>query len=392
MSFIGQLLGKDSDYSSEYKRFKKGMEHNPGDLGLKAQFIKFCLLNRFTKHDISSDHVAEALKLFEAIANADTFDLQCHYLVGKFYQEEKDPRKAYRTYLHAIKRFNQLAIKDPAVRAENSELAYSVALNLMTLQSNPIDPEVEVCFKILRKSFLLHLKRIEFENEMAKPAPDKARVKQLAEEIRRLRAEEETTAPAKAQTAENPSAASASSPGFAQATPGGPQAGSTPSTSSGQAGLPQAGSRSAQGAGGQAGQASPTPRGPAPSAAAEPSPAPSAAAFKPKEPKGIFSKLFTELSPASLGLSPSSTAPSQKPAGGEGKDSFKLPLPSPEASAPGFAFLVFHDDQWEGPYTTAQLRSLGFLRHGTWVCRDGSQQVLQAYEVPDLQPLFQFQR
>ncbi len=342
MGFIGQLLNKDSDYTSEYKRFKKGMEHNPGDLGLKAQFIKFCLLNRFTKHDTSEDHVAEALKLFEAMAGADIFDLQCHYLVGKYYQEEKDHRKAYRVYLNAIKRFNQLAVKDPAVKSDNSELAYSVALNLMALQSNPIDPEVELCFKILRKSFPLHLKRIEFENEMAKPAPDKARVKQLAEEIRKLRAEEE-------KTAESPARAEKTDP-------------------------------------------SPGKGGPAPSASAEPAPAPLTAAFKPKEPKGIFSKLFSELSPTSLGLSANSQGPSPQAAGGEGKDSFKLPLPSQDSSGPGFAFLVFHEDQWEGPYTTAQLRSLGFLRHGTWVCRDGSQQVLQAYEVPDLQPLFQFQR
>lgn len=340
MGFIGQLLGgKDSDYSAEYKRFKKGMEQNSTDVGLKAQFIKFCLLNRFTRQEIMVDHIAEALKLYEAIANADFFDMQCHYLVGKYYQEEKDSRKAYRVYLHATKRFNQLALKSPGMRSDNAELAYSVALNLMTLQSNPVDPEVEVCFKILRKSFPLHLKRIEFENEMAKPAPDKARVKQLADEIRKLRAEEEK------ETAETVKEA----------------------------------------------KADPAPvkierAEPAETVSAQTSPA----AAKPKEPKGIFSKLFTELSPTAMGLSAAPGSHSPKADGGP--ESFKLAMPVAETSASGSAFLVFHEDQWEGPYTTSQLRTLGFLRHGTWVCRDGSQQVLQAYEVPDLQSLFQFNR
>ena len=105
------------------------------------------------------------------------FDLQCHYLVGKYYQEAKDNRKAYQVYLNAIKRFNQYVVKNPDLKSENVELAYSVALNLMTLQSSPFDPELEKCFKNIRKSYPLHVKRIEFENEMAKPAPDKVRIR-----------------------------------------------------------------------------------------------------------------------------------------------------------------------------------------------------------------------
>jgi hypothetical protein len=341
MGFIDQLsslIGKDSDYAAEYKRYKKGMERNPADYGLKAQFIKFCLLNRFTKQQMAQDHIAEALKLFESIAEADTFDLQCHYLVGKYYQEERDAKRAYRVYLHAIKRFNQLVIKSPDLKGENAELAYSVALNLMTLQSNNVPPEVETCFKIIRKSFPLHLKRIEFENEMAKPAPDKARIKQLSEEIRKLRADEEkefsSSAPA-AQTNPELPLEKAKEPVLSQPPP------------------------------------------------------------KAKEEKGIFSKLFNELAPDSLGLSetgePAPPDLQVKTSRGEKLESFKLAPPT-EAANNGAAFLVFHDDHWEGPYTTSQLRTMGFLRHATWVCRDGSQQVMQAYEVPDLQPLFQFQR
>ncbi len=188
---LSELFGKDSDVSATYKRFKKAMERNSGDYGLKAQFIKFCLLNRFTNTKTIENYIAEALALFETIENSHGFDIQCHYLVGKYYQEDKNYRKAYHIYLNAIKRFNQYVEKHPHLKNENSELAYSIALNLMILQSNPVDPEVEKCFTIIRKSFPLHVKRFEFENEMAKPAPNKERIKQLKEEIRQLKLDEE---------------------------------------------------------------------------------------------------------------------------------------------------------------------------------------------------------
>ncbi|HJT23947.1 MAG TPA: hypothetical protein VJ873_05185 [bacterium] len=332
MGFIDQLsslVGKKSDYAVEYKRYKKGMERNPSDIGLKTQFIKFCLLNRFTQQDVGNEHIAEALRLFESVQNSDSLDLQCHYLAGKYYQEDKDSRKAYQVYLNAIRRFNQVVGENPDLKSENAELAYSVALNLMNLQWNPVAPEVEVCFKIIRKSFPLHLKRIEFEQEMAKPAPDKARIKQLAEEIRKLKAEEDKEQEAAAAKGKEAHPAAAEK-------------------------------------------------------AAQSSPA------KSKEPKGIFSKLFSELAPSSLGLS-LEAGPQVKQEGGEGRESFSLSLPAEQAQH-GSAFMVFHDDHWEGPYTVSQLKTMGFLRHSTWVCRDGSQQVMQAYEVSDLQPLFQFQR
>src|SRR5258708_6575378 len=191
MGLISSLFGKNSNYSSEYNRFKKAMERNPRDHGLKAQFIKFCLLNRFTKEETQADHISEALGLFETMDHTNAFDLQCHYLVGKYYQEERDFRKAYQVYLNAIKHFNQYVEKNPELKSDNAKLVYSISLNLMTLKLPPADPELEKCFKNIRKSYPLHIKRIEFENEMGKPAPDKARIKQLAEEIRKLKAEEE---------------------------------------------------------------------------------------------------------------------------------------------------------------------------------------------------------
>lgn len=117
---------------------------------------------------------------------------------------------------------------------------------------------------------------------------------------------------------------------------------------------------------------------------------PQASPSKTKEPKGIFSKLFSELAPSSLGLSMES-GQQVKSEGGDGRESFKLAPPA-EQTNHGSTFMVFHDDHWEGPYTVSQLKTMGFLRHATWVCRDGSQQVMQAYEVSDLQSLFTFQR
>jgi hypothetical protein len=321
MALFSFLRGKGSDYSSEFKRYEKAMERNPADQGLKTQFIKFCLLNRFTWKDIQQEHITEALRMFEGIQDGDSFDLQCHYLVGKYYQEIQDYRKAYGVYLNAIKRFNQYVGKNPDLKSDNTDQAYSVALNLMSLQSNPIDPEVERCFKIIRKSFPLHLKQVELENEMGKPAPDQGRVWQLTEEIRRLKAEEDKELAAA------------------------------------QAEVPKPEKKEE-----------------------EPSNA------QPAPTKGIFSKLFSELSPSSVGLSgmPEEESPKTR-AGGENGDFLKL-SPLSEAN-PNAVFMAFHDEKWVGPFTLSQLKSEGFLRSSTWVCRPGSQQVLQAYEVPDLRPL-----
>lgn len=321
MNFLSQLFGKKSSYPSEYKRFKKALQQNPLDYGLKAQFIKFCLLNRFTKHEVVESHMAEALALFEKIEHERNFDLQCHYLVGKYYQEERNARKAYQIYLDAIKYFNQYVVKNPDLKSENVELAYSIALNLMTLQSNPADPELEKCFKNIRKSYPLHVKRIEMENEMAKPAPDSARIKQLAEEIRKLRTEEGK-------------------------------------------------------------ESSPVP---AMVKAAAPEEKPAQAPSLPEEKKDdIFSKLFRV--PTLVLEDLKDLRKTEAPALLEKEDSFKL-SPLYDNTDHGSTFMVFQNDDWEGPYTLPQLRSLGSLSHGTWVCRVGSQLVTQAYEVPDLHSL-----
>jgi len=339
VGLMNSLLGNKSNYTQEYRRFQAAIKRNPGDQALKTHFIKFCLLNRFTSHKIKEDHITGALSLFDSLAKADSFDLQCHYLVGKYYQEVQNFPKACEVYLNALKRFNAYVAGNPGLRTDNVELAYSVALNLMTLRPREVDPEVERCFKIIRKSFPLHLKRIEYENEMGKESPDRERVKKLAEEIKKLKAEEDQETAVEA-----------------------------------------VGSK------------------PAPAAPEAPSPAPvtlepakEVSRPKPGESKGLFSKLFNDLSPGSIGLAKllekGEAAAKVAQVDEEIEESFRL-SPFSESPAHGTTFMTYHNGQWEGPFTIPQLRSMGFLQPASWVCRSGSEQVIQAYEVPDLQPIF----
>ncbi len=318
MAFLNQLFGKNNNFSAQYKRFKTAIQNNPRDHALKTQFINFCLLNRFANPKNQENHIVEALKMFETLSPDDVFDLQCHYLVGKYYQEEKEYRTAYGVYLDAIKLFNRNIGDQPNLKFDNAELAYSIALNLMTLQSDPVDPEIKQCFKTLKKSYPLHVKRIELENEMGKPAPDPMRIEQLTGEIRRLKADEDliTLVSTKGKTVE-------------------------PSSS------------------------------------------------KPKEREVGVSTPAVGHIPETEKLSVSMKTDIQSlilPEEGKKEGFFKLSAAS-EHSDNGSAFMVYRNDNWEGPYTPSQLRSKGFLQPATWVCRSGSQHVIQAYEVPDLLPL-----
>jgi tetratricopeptide (TPR) repeat protein len=417
---LSSLFGKENTYAAEYKRFKASIARNPRDSALKAQFINFCLLNRFMKHEIKEEHITEALQLFETIDQRDAFDLQCQYLVGKYYQEEKDTRKAYRIYLEAIKNFNRHVTKNPSLKSENSELAYSIALNVMTLQSNPVDPELKQCFTILRKSYPLHLKSIELENEMAKPAPDPARIKELKDEIRRLKEDEEVD-PSESKPKEQ--AAQISSPTAAPPQPAKKASANEP--------LPIAKKEPAAEPAREEKKA-PLAK-PTQEAIKTPPAEPIQAAKEPsvREPLPVITKLpRSESAAASIEAPVSEPIPAAKkspgseptqvaketpaakkkeeqvvaktsftakkkdtqtielsPGDGENLDFLKFSPTLDKTSQESF-FMVYTNNSWEGPYTPLQLSSKGFLKPGTWVCRAGSQHVTQAYEVPDLLLLF----
>jgi tetratricopeptide (TPR) repeat protein len=356
---LSSLFGKSDNYSAEYKKFKKSIALNPRDQGLKIRFIHFCLLNRFMKHETAEEHIAEALHAFEGIDHTHAFDIQTHYLVGKYYQEIKDNRRAYQVYLDAIKRFNRYVGTNPNLKSDNAESAYSIALNLMTLQSNPVDPELRQCFKILRKSYPLHLKRIELENEMSKPAPDPTRIWELKNEILSLKGEEESASSSPAQ--EKMAASSIAKPEEQEARLSPPVdeparvEEKTPVNEPVQAVMVSPPSEPAQ-----------------------------AAKEKHKDPKKEIQAGSKE---PGKGRKKNVQTIELSPGDGENLDFLKL-SPTFEKSSPDTFFMVYKDESWEGPYTPLQLSSKGFLKPETWVCRAGSQHVTQAYEVPDLLLLF----
>jgi|GEM_PF-1464906 len=363
MGKISTLFGKNKDYFAEYHRFKKAMVRNSHDDGLKAQFINFCLINRFTKHETVQNHITEALDLYETINHKEHFNLQCMYLVGKYYQEEKDIRAAYRIYLDAIKHFNRHVGRSPNLKAENADLAYSITLNLMTLQSNPEDEDVKLCFTILRKSYPLHLKRIELDNEMARPMPNMVKVKQLNEEIQKLKeSEEKALAPTPAERSPLPTPvrrerepeAATAKPIEVKATPARPAVESAPVEVKSVASKPSQTDKSA----------------PANVRVDNPNAVVKTAAKEPIEKK-----------------KKESHANVLSPGDGENLDFLKF-SPTFETSSHDVFFMVYKENSWEGPYTPSQLSSKGFLKPDTWVCRSGSEHVTLASDIPDLALLF----
>jgi len=175
-----------SQYSSEYKKFQKALERNPDDHALRAQFAKFCLNSHFTLEGVPEGHVAEALAHYDEIVNSDHFDLALYYLVGRYFQD-KDDLKAQKVYLAGILHFNRYIEHNPGLKSDHVEIAYALALNYVTLQYGQTHPEMEKFFKTIRKSYPLHNKRVELENELRKPKPDPERIKQVAQELKDLK-------------------------------------------------------------------------------------------------------------------------------------------------------------------------------------------------------------
>jgi heat shock protein HtpX len=64
---------------------------------------------------------------------------------------------------------------------------------------------------------------------------------------------------------------------------------------------------------------------------------------------------------------------------------------SPRETAPMPNFMIYQNGQWVGPYSPAQLMTLGLLTPSSWICLAGSQEVAKASENPFLLPLFQNQ-
>lgn len=191
MDFMANLFlspggKKNAQYSKEHKKFQEALRRNPGDHGLQAQFIKFCLISHFTLEGIPETHLKQALELYEKVSQADLFDPQVFYLVGRYWQG-KDDLKAQNVYLAAIQRFNRHVAKNPGMKSELVETTYAIALNFVTLQFGQNHPDLEKFFQTIRRSYPLHNKQVELENELRKASPDKGLVKRLAQELKDLK-------------------------------------------------------------------------------------------------------------------------------------------------------------------------------------------------------------
>lgn len=184
--FLSPKKKKTAKYSSEHKKFRESLKRNSHDHGLKSQFVKFCLLSHHTLEGIPQAHLDEALGLYEDLAQTNLFDPHLYYLVGRYYQD-KDNLKAQKVYLAGVQHFNHHVGKHPHLKSDFVDMAYAIALNFVTLQYGQNHPDLDKFFKTIRKSYPLHNKRVELENELRKPNPNQALIQQLAQELRELK-------------------------------------------------------------------------------------------------------------------------------------------------------------------------------------------------------------
>jgi hypothetical protein len=191
MDFLSEIFlplkgKKDTPYLAQYRNYQKAIKRNPEDEALRAQLVKFCLENHFALDGIPDEHLMEALGLYEELAGADHFDPQVYYLVGRYYHP-KDNLKAQTVYLNGVRHFNRYVEKNPGIKADHVDLAYAIALNFVALQYGQIHPDLDKFFKIVRKSYPLHNKWMELENELRKTEPDPDLVKRLAQDLREIK-------------------------------------------------------------------------------------------------------------------------------------------------------------------------------------------------------------
>jgi hypothetical protein len=170
LAFVKNII-----YSAEFKNYKKALKDNPEDHTLRARFAKYCLRHYFTHQAAAETHLIEAVNQFESIVHSDIFDLEIYYLMGKYYQG-MDNHKAKQVYLDGIARFNRYIDKNPGLKHDYVEVAFAMALNLLTLQSSHIDPELAKFFKSIRKSYLKHFldEKVDFKTGMVGGDPSQA--------------------------------------------------------------------------------------------------------------------------------------------------------------------------------------------------------------------------
>src|SRR5258708_2393695 len=161
LNFLKRLV-----HGFEFKKFKDAVRRNPQDHYLRARFAKYCLKNYF-QGSSSKVYVVEAVNQFENIVHSEVLDLEVFYLMGKFYQGQ-DNKKAMEIYKGGIKRYNDFVSKSVEFRHDYVETAFTIALNLLSLESNVADPELGKFFKNIRRTYLKNFldSKVDFGQEI----------------------------------------------------------------------------------------------------------------------------------------------------------------------------------------------------------------------------------
>ena len=151
---------------AEMRKYQEALRRNPQDHYLRACYAKYCL-NSYFQDAASKVQVVEAVNQFENVVHSEVLDLEVFYLMGKFYQGN-DNAKAAEVYKQGIKRYNDFVSKSVDFRHEYVETAFTIALNLLALESNHADPELEKFFKTIRRTYLKNFldHKVEFNPEM----------------------------------------------------------------------------------------------------------------------------------------------------------------------------------------------------------------------------------
>lgn len=106
--------------------------------------------------------------------------------------------------------------------------------------------------------------------------------------------------------------------------------------------------------------------------------------------EGSFADLFSNHPPVAQRLSKLlNWAKSDLPTleGMVDQEDGKSQAPPPKTTAPVPSYMAYQNNEWKGPFTSAQMLSMGFLSPAAWVCPVGTQTVQKASEITELMPL-----
>lgn len=138
----------------EFKNFKDAVKRNPADQGLRVRFAKFCLRHYFNHQAVAQEHLVEAVNQYEGISkDPEIFDLEIFYLMGKYYHGQNN-EKAIEVYRQGIRKFNHYIDQNPGLKHEYVEMAFGIAMNLLSLEPNRSDADLDQFFKTVRKTYL----------------------------------------------------------------------------------------------------------------------------------------------------------------------------------------------------------------------------------------------